>query len=908
MRRAREEKRRHFHFRHRLANGEVRDVEVYSGPIEIGERQLLYSIIHDITPRVEARRALQQRETRLKILNAIATDLIERRPMDEIVEHTIEQLAAALPEVRPAYCTIDSLGELCVQHATEHREMPSRVNLKANIGAALEYFKKLQWGLPVVSADVSADERLISLADFHADGGSRATLDVPIKQWDELTGILCFDAPRPHEWSEFEIDLLTNVAQQLSTAFRQTYIEQERRRVEQALVESERLLKAAQQLGRIGHWVYDVQADDISWSDTMYALYERTPREGSPAGLQDNLNTLYPPEAAARLAAAVQRAIEEAEPYEIDLEVNLPSGRTAYHHAIGTPITDENGQVVELRGTAQDITERKKTELALRRHQERLEALHRADRAILEASAPREIADAVLPYLHEIKSDAQIAITTFDFEAGQMEVLTAHVHDPASQIKQGITVDLEDVWFLNKLQTGARYTEESLSSVTVDSPLKKGLQKAGITSFTVFPLIAQHMLLGALNVAFPGAKALSTELLKAFEAVSTQLAIGLQQARLRNALRTYNEELQEMVEQRTASLRATEARFRATFEGAAVGIAQLTADGKIIEANRALARLLGHAKSQLAGEQFTEFLHTNDVDKAVDHYRALLAGERQYYRHDLRMQRADGEVLDTQITISALEATDDHPQFAIAMVEDITEQKAAQAELIQAEKLAITGRLAASLAHEINNPLQTVIGALGLAQEVLDEDGDADRYLDISMQELERAARIVADLRNLNRPARLEERALVKINALLKNVLTLTQKRCENRGINVVWEPATSDPLVFVVRDRMQQVFLNLVLNAIEAMPDGGRLTVSAAHTETPENVRVRISDTGVGIAPEARDRLFDAFYTTKSDGVGLGLYVTHGIIRDHGGHIDVESCAGEGTTFTVWLPDSPED
>jgi signal transduction histidine kinase len=176
------------------------------------------------------------------------------------------------------------------------------------------------------------------------------------------------------------------------------------------------------------------------------------------------------------------------------------------------------------------------------------------------------------------------------------------------------------------------------------------------------------------------------------------------------------------------------------------------------------------------------------------------------------------------------------------------------------------------------------------------------------MQELERAARIVADLRNLNRPARLEERALVKINALLKNVLTLTQKRCENRGINVVWEPATSDPLVFVVRDRMQQVFLNLVLNAIEAMPDGGRLTVSAAHTETPENVRVRISDTGVGIAPEARDRLFDAFYTTKSDGVGLGLYVTHGIIRDHGGHIDVESCAGEGTTFTVWLPDSPED
>ena len=106
----------------------------------------------------------------------------------------------------------------------------------------------------------------------------------------------------------------------------------------------------------------------------------------------------------------------------------------------------------------------------------------------------------------------------------------------------------------------------------------------------------------------------------------------------------------------------------------------------------------------------------------------------------------------------------------------------------------------------------------------------------------------------------------------------------------------------------MQQIFLNLVLNAIEALHEGGRLTVTANHSNSPEGVCVRVSDTGVGIAPEAQDELFDAFYTTKDDGVGLGLYVTHRIIKDHGGHIDVESAVGEGTTFAVWLPDSPED
>ena len=864
-------------------------------------------LIRDVTDRVEAQRELKQRETRLRLLNAIATDLIEGLSSEEIVQRAIRQLQAALPGVRASYCTLDNEGELCVQHAAEHPEMPSRKNLRFNASAAPSYYKQLQWEQHVASDDVSRDEQLAPLADFHAAGGSRATLDVPIRQWDELTGLLCFDAPRPHHWSAFEIDLLTDVANQLSTVYRQTYIEQERRRIERNLVESEMLLREAQQRGRMGNWIYDVEADEITWSEMTYALYEWEPGEPPPATLEEGLARLYVPEDGARLQAAMRRTIEEAEPYELDLEVNLPSGKTAYHHTIGTPITGEHGQVVEIHGTVQDVTERKETELALRRHRERLEVLHRADRAILAESTPEEIAEAVMPYLQRIEPEAQLTLTTFDFQAGQMEVLAAQVSTGDSKIHPGAAIDLEQVWYLDDLRAGARYTVLDLSTLPVDSSLVELLQEAGVRAFTIFPLCSQGALLGALNVTLPGAEPLSPETLDAFRAITNQLAIGLQQARLQKALRAYNEELQQRVEERTASLRATEARFRAIFEGAAIGIAQLSQHGEILESNPALERLLGYSSGQLARKNFTDLLHPDAVAGAGEHYRALLAGERNYYRQEVRMIRAGGQEIDTNVTISILAATADHPQFAIAMVEDITEHKLAQQELIRAEKLSITGKLAASLAHEINNPLQTVIGALGLAQEVLDEGGNAERYMDISMRELERAARIVADLRNLNRPAHLEERECVRINALLEDVLTLTEKRCQNRGVDVVWVPAPSNPWVFIVRDQMQQVFLNLALNAIEAMPEGGELHIAAARTDDPAGVQVEVTDTGVGIPQEERVQLFDAFYTTKSEGVGLGLYITHRIIADHGGRIEVESQVGDGTTFTVWIPDEPE-
>ncbi|MGD8519287.1 MAG: ATP-binding protein, partial [Anaerolineae bacterium] len=197
----------------------------------------------------------------------------------------------------------------------------------------------------------------------------------------------------------------------------------------------------------------------------------------------------------------------------------------------------------------------------------------------------------------------------------------------------------------------------------------------------------------------------------------------------------------------------------------------------------------------------------------------------------------------------------------------------------------------------------SVIGCLGLAEEILDDGTEVRRYLEIAMEELERAAGIVTQLRDLSRDTRTKKKEPTDLNVFLEKTLMLTQKQCQNRGVDVEWRPSTDLPPVPLVLDRMQQVCLNLVLNAVEAMPRGGHLRVSTSVTGQPQGVRIRFADTGVGIAPDTLPQIFEPFHSTRREGLGLGLYISKKVIDDHGGQIEVESQVGEGTTFTVWLP-----
>nr|HID12294.1 response regulator [Anaerolineae bacterium] len=233
------------------------------------------------------------------------------------------------------------------------------------------------------------------------------------------------------------------------------------------------------------------------------------------------------------------------------------------------------------------------------------------------------------------------------------------------------------------------------------------------------------------------------------------------------------------------------------------------------------------------------------------------------------------------------------------------ELERSQAQLVQAEKMAAIGRLAASIAHEINNPLQAIHNSLHLSlREGLGDDKRL-RYLGLAQAEVQRLIEIVQRMLDFYRPSR-GGVVPTDVNGIVENVLALTHKRLQHGGVRVHTHLIPDLPFVSVVPDQITQVFLNIVINAIEAMPSGGDLRLETLLSEDGEWVLVCFHDTGPGMSPEQIANLFEPFYTTKPTGTGLGLAISYGIIERHGGVIEVSSRLGQGTTFVVKLPVHP--
>ena len=234
------------------------------------------------------------------------------------------------------------------------------------------------------------------------------------------------------------------------------------------------------------------------------------------------------------------------------------------------------------------------------------------------------------------------------------------------------------------------------------------------------------------------------------------------------------------------------------------------------------------------------------------------------------------------------------------------ELERSQAQLVQAEKMAAIGRLAASLAHEINNPLQAIHNSLHLS---LHDGLGADKrlqYLSMAQAEVQRLIEIVQRMLDFYRPSRGGVMP-ADVNSIMENVLALVHKRLQHGDVRVHTTLTPDLPFVPVVSDQITQVFLNIAINAIEALPTSGDLWLETLLSENGEWVLARFQDTGAGLSPEQTAHLFEPFYTTKSTGTGLGLAISYGIIERHGGAIEVSSQPDQGTTFTVKLPVHPE-
>jgi two-component system NtrC family sensor kinase len=232
-----------------------------------------------------------------------------------------------------------------------------------------------------------------------------------------------------------------------------------------------------------------------------------------------------------------------------------------------------------------------------------------------------------------------------------------------------------------------------------------------------------------------------------------------------------------------------------------------------------------------------------------------------------------------------------------------TEMQEIQSQLIRSAKLASMGELVAGIAHEINNPLTGILMFASLSSKHSDLPPQIKDNLELIVAETGRCAKIVRGLLEFAREA-LPEKKLASINTIIEQTLALVSHQSIFQDVEIVCHLGDDIPEIELDADQWQQVFVNMLINAGQAMPEGGRLTITTDFLEADNNVLIILEDTGTGISKENLDRIFDPFFTTKAQkGFGLGLSVTYGIIKNHGGKVDVQSTEGEGTRFSILLP-----
>ena len=332
-----------------------------------------------------------------------------------------------------------------------------------------------------------------------------------------------------------------------------------------------------------------------------------------------------------------------------------------------------------------------------------------------------------------------------------------------------------------------------------------------------------------------------------------------------------------------------------------VGVIATDAQGRITTWNEAVAGLTGVVKGAAMGREPRELL--------PEALAAFFSGEgggdgkgpRQDRDASLRLALAHRRC---ELLCHPLVITDSQQQYLgrVLLISDVTEIRSLEQRMRESERLAAIGRMAGGVAHEVRNPLSSIKGLALLLKNKFAEGSRERDTADLLIQETERMNRTITEMLSFTRPATLRL-SPVDMAALLRRCLELVKAEAADGGVVADLAVPANLPAIQADADRLQQVLMNVLLNGLQAMDQGGRLTVTAAPADSGQSVEIRIADTGKGIPPELLSQVFFPYFTTRQGGSGIGLAISQKIVTDHQGTIEVESEPGQGTTVVIRLP-----
>ncbi len=673
--------------------------------------------------------------------------------------------------------------------------------------------------------------------------------------------------------------------------------------------EGEDRLRFAATAGRLGIWELDLRTRELTASSVCK---ENFGRDGSASLTYDELQSAVHPDDRATMQAAIEHSIETGAEYDIEYRIVRPDGGLGWIQVRAQVVRAADGSALRMAGISLDVTDRKETEarrLALIEIGDRLRDLSDvADIAFTAAGIMGRVLRASRAGYGTVDPVAETISIERDWNAPGVASLAGVLNFRTygtyiDDLKRGELVAIDDA------ETDPRTAETAQALVEISARAVLNL-----------PLTEDGRFVALLYVNHAGPRAWSPDEVDFVRQVGDRTRSAIERRRAENALRHLASSLEVQIAERTGELTRSEAKFKAYFRASPeyLFLLRITADDEIVyeDLNPAAERLYGLDRASVIGRRTIDLVDPDTV-ATVDRHARECAQTGRTGAYETVRTFGDASPLVLNVVVAPLGVNEKGDQLVLFCGRDLTEQRRAEEQLRQSQKMEAVGQLTGGIAHDFNNLLTGIGGSLDILQTRLVQGRfkDLDRYIGAAQGASKRAAALTHRLLAFSRRQTLTPKS-VDVNRLVADLEDLIRRtvgpeiEVEVVGSAGLW-PALVDP------NQLENALLNLCINARDAMPDGGRLTIETSNRWLDERsarerdiapgqyMSLSVSDTGTGMTPEVIARAFDPFFTTKPIGMGtgLGLSMIYGFARQSEGHVRIYSEVGHGTMVSIYLP-----
>jgi PAS domain S-box-containing protein len=567
-----------------------------------------------------------------------------------------------------------------------------------------------------------------------------------------------------------------------------------------------------------------------------------------------------------------------------------------------TIVKDSQGNVNTI-AFLKDITDRKQAEEALQRSEETATRLAQENAIMAEIgriiSSTLNIEEVYERFAEEARKLIpfdRIAISLTDLKNNTST--TAYLagidvlgRGPADIIPMAGTVAGE----VTRTRSSLLIQGDNINEVASRFPALLPTFQAGLRSMIFVPLMSKDQVIGVLSLRSLVPKAYTDQDVRLAESIGDQIAGAIANAQL------FMER-----EQAEEALRQSEERYRTILENIQEGYFEVNLAGNFTFVNDAECRNLGYTKDELIGMNNRQYADEKSARELYHLFNEVYRTGEPVKGYDLELIKKDGIKVFNEISVSLIRGSEGKPIGFRGIARDVTEKKKMEEKLLQNEKLRALGEMASGVAHDFNNALAAILGNTQLLLYTT-----KDEELKGSLKVIEKvawdSAQTVRRLQDFTRKSVHQELFKVDVNSIIKDSIEITKPKwkdeVQSRGIHIEMVSNFEEiPTVIGSTSELREVITNMIFNAIEAMPEGGKIEIRTFQRKS--NVFIQISDSGIGMTEEVKKKAFEPFFTTKPfSNTGLGLSMSYGVIKRFGGEIEVESKVGHGTTFTIILP-----